>query len=91
MTTPLLPAAACKGRPLDWWFPSTAGGPGYEKARKICMGCEERSACLELVMREEGTTIHHRHGMYGGLTPPERDRLARGRAVFVSRGRRRAS
>jgi len=46
----------------------------YGPAREVCMACPARTPCLEhaLAVREDD-------GMWGGLTPPERRRIARRR------------
>jgi hypothetical protein len=57
---------------VDIFFPRTrtgSGRPDYTQARVICGNCIVRSQCLEHAMR-----YYERHGMWGGLTAPERDR-----------------
>lgn len=84
-------AAACKDKPLDWWFPEFGdAGPGrgnrvggqYQRARDICDRCPVRAECLDEAMRmERGVSHNFRHGMVGGLTPREREALSRKRRV----------
>lgn len=40
--------AACKGSPIEWWFPAheSGGGDHYYQARKLCAACCVRSACF---------------------------------------------
>lgn len=77
---------ACKNVPTDWFFPTKGVGrpradrkestfDPYGKVRPICKGCPVRHACLWDGMRVEQAQV--RFGMYGGLTPQERDRLAK--------------
>jgi WhiB family redox-sensing transcriptional regulator len=57
--------ANCSGMSTLIFFPAHGE---YEKARKICNECEVRIQCLQDAMSHE-TDLH---GMFGGLTPPER-------------------
>lgn len=43
----------------------------YREAKKICMGCEYRIECAEWGIKNEI------YGMWGGLTPRERQRMRR--------------
>lgn len=57
--------ANCRGVSNLVFFPAHGE---YEKARKICNGCEVRTDCLRDAMSHD-TDLY---GMFGGLTPPER-------------------
>lgn len=73
--------------PMDWFFPTKGVGrprldrpqkttfDPYGMARPICKACPVRHACLWDRMRDEPS--QGRFGMYGGLTPEERARLAK--------------
>lgn len=50
------------------------GAHVWDKARQICNSCAVRQECLEYQMKFEEET-GRRDGMWGGLTPKERDRL----------------
>lgn len=71
--------AACVGLPEQLFFPARgevegAGGP-YVKARRVCAGCAVRGECLDAALAEER---HDRAiGFRGGLTPSEREAMAR--------------
>lgn len=64
--------AACTGLDADLFFPDR--GVATEDVRAICAGCPVRWDCLEhaLAHRED-------HGIWGGLTVPERQRIREGR------------
>jgi hypothetical protein len=67
-----LDGAACRGKPQAWFFPSEHEAALYELGRAVCRGCPELAACLEQGWDEPA-------GMWGGLTPSERDQHARRR------------
>lgn len=72
--------AACVGMPSEWWFPEEgAGRPSelmYAKARPVCARCPVRVECLEETLTFEKVYGRgYRVGMWGGLSPRERDRL----------------
>lgn len=67
--------AACAGRDQTEWFP--ARGDSYTEARATCEGCEVRADCLAHALDVEGDAgPTHRFGLWGGLSPVERARLA---------------
>lgn len=57
--------AACKGYPLELFFPH---GNDYEPGKRICEQCSVRSDCLENELQFETSN----HGLFGGCTPAER-------------------
>jgi hypothetical protein len=62
--------AACAEIGPDVFYPP----PGQaEAAKRVCRGCPVRAECLGDVLGWESTG--RRHGVVGGLTPTERDRL----------------
>lgn len=73
--------AACLGADDAIFFPSRpAGEPGggdmYQTARAICHGCPVTAECLTNALVIEALD-GKRWGMRGGLTPNERDRVAK--------------
>lgn len=52
------------------------------KAKAICARCPVRAECLAVAMFFERDALR-RHGVWGGLTPGERERLAGGRKITV--------
>jgi WhiB family redox-sensing transcriptional regulator len=67
--------AACAGDYPEFWFPVERAGRGvadYTHARAVCSGCQVRAECLDYAIRNSEA-----HGVWGGLTPRERDELRR--------------
>lgn len=71
--------AACAGHNPNLWFPDP-GGPGRAQTRRakaICHTCPVQTDCLAAAMAAEGALVAARRGgVWGGLTPEERARLA---------------
>lgn len=67
--------AACSGlgRQVDLFFPEK--GVGCRAALEICAGCAVRVECGEYALEHR-----IRHGVWGGMTGRERQRIARERA-----------
>ena len=72
--------AACKSTDPETFFPGkrSIADPKVREAIAICISCPVRQACLQYALTLEAHT-YERHGIYGGLTPTQRNRLA-GRA-----------
>ena len=70
-------AAACVDEDPDLWFPTDSHD--YDIPRRICDPCPVKAACLDDVMADEGLYLStaYRYGMWGGLTPSERQTLGR--------------
>lgn len=75
--------AACRDYHPELWFPMERMGSAgrmpytnYTEARKICEGCPSRAACLDFALRYD-----EQYGLWGGLTPHERQALRRGGAA----------
>lgn len=67
--------AACRDQDPEVWFPSNGV---YRDPLQWCRQCPVTTACLESAMRAEGDTSEdRRHGMFGGLEPSQRAKLAR--------------
>jgi WhiB family transcriptional regulator, redox-sensing transcriptional regulator len=68
---------ACDGLDTDLWYPDQGNSYAcYEQARRICYGCPVRVACLQFAVDTD-----QRFGLWGGMTPRERNRLRRQRAA----------
>lgn len=74
---------------LDLFYrPGTHGKAGarietvpFAEAKAICALCPVREACLRYAMEcEEGAGLQGRYGVFGGLSPEERHKLAGGSA-----------
>lgn len=74
--------APCHGKHPDLWFPPLDEDPNfnsyYEVARKVCATCPFWERCL-------GESWDEKFGMWGGLTPNERNaaKAARGEEVLL--------
>lgn len=79
-TRPWAERAACKDKPPSMFFPKGRTGRHaqafekviYRPARTVCAGCEVRSECLAWALDHDEPA-----GMWGGLTPSERQRWRR--------------
>lgn len=63
--------AACRGKNPAWWYPAPGRGVSYQAARPICAACPVRPDCLQYAL-----DAGEEHGLWGGLDPDERARLA---------------
>lgn len=73
-------AGLCGQTSPDDWFPPKGGS--IDRPRAICRQCPVRRQCLAYAMEiEAGEAAIHRHGIWGGLTPRQRARLAEGEAA----------
>jgi WhiB family redox-sensing transcriptional regulator len=76
--TPLTPMdeewqerALCAQTDPEAFFPEKGGST--REAKRICLGCEVRDACLDYALAHD-----ERFGIWGGLSERERRRLKRG-------------
>lgn len=63
--------ALCAQTGAGFFFPEP--GSSVREAKRICLACEGRTACLEYALAND-----ERFGVWGGLSEKERDRLRRG-------------
>lgn len=65
-------AAACKGKPLEWFFP-TKGGT-LRQAKALCARCPVVQQCRDAtdIMENGATQPVHVHGFFGGESPNQR-------------------
>jgi hypothetical protein len=75
--------ANCIGVGGEVFFPEPQIGVNhrdfFDEAQGFCNKCTVRSACLEYAMQCETSDIR-RFGMFGGLTPRQREALAKKRS-----------
>lgn len=64
--------ALCTQVDPELWFPEVGENP--RQAKLICGWCEARTECLAFALR-----ANEQHGVWGGLSPWERNRLRRQR------------
>lgn len=81
---PVFENAECKSVDVDIFFAKDPDEPGYKnsdseykEARKICMGCPYRVECAEWGIKNEI------YGMWGGLSPRERQKLRKINGIKV--------
>jgi len=68
--------AACKGKPLDWFYPLT--NESNEEAMAICDDCPVRQECLDYGVK------HEEFGIWGGMTAKDRQRLRKQMQIELS-------
>ena len=64
-------SALCAQTDPEAFFPEKGGST--REAKRICLGCEVRDACLDYALAND-----ERFGIWGGLSERERRRLKRG-------------
>lgn len=72
-------SAACLGQDTEMFFPEPGTKGAVKQANEVkafCKICEVCEECLEYALRNEEA-----FGVWGGLTPKERLKLARSRSV----------
>jgi WhiB family redox-sensing transcriptional regulator len=60
----------CRGEDPEMFFP--VDGSGFVVARELCRRCRVRQACLEYALDQ-----HIEHGVWGGVSERERQRINR--------------
>lgn len=71
--------ASCIGIDGNMFFPGEGIKGNYTPARKVCLHCPVQLQCLSVSVRMVDT-----YGMFGGTTPPERERIRAGIADAIS-------
>ncbi|MBV6762837.1 WhiB family transcriptional regulator [Rhodococcus opacus] len=74
--------AACRGTDTTTFYDTDHNWPGETIAKGICRGCPVIAQC-----RQHAVDAYEEHGIWGGLTPRERDRFRR-KQKFVNGARR---
>jgi WhiB family transcriptional regulator, redox-sensing transcriptional regulator len=72
--------ALCAETDPDAFFPEEGGS--HKNPKKICQQCPVQLDCLEYAIRNNET-----HGVWGGLSPRERQRIRSQRLGIKGRGR----
>jgi WhiB family transcriptional regulator, redox-sensing transcriptional regulator len=80
-------SAACLSADPDLFFPLSSSGPAEQiaRAKAVCARCQVRSECLEFALTHDQT-----HGIWGGTTVEDRQRLRRRRRRAVAAAAKRA-
>lgn len=66
--------ALCAQTSAEIFFPEV--GHNSVSAKAVCALCDVRDACLDYALTYEAGVDYMRHGVWGGLTAGERERLA---------------
>lgn len=77
-----LQSAACQGLDVAWWYPDPVRR-GYRPAAPgvaICRSCPVRLSCLDHAVR-----AGEEYGVWGGLTPEQRDHHKHQRVATAAR------
>ena len=72
-TPPWRDLAACADMPPEAFYPNPGQAAEIDAAKRVCRGCPVRRDCLADVFGWEASG--RRHGIVGGLTPNQRERL----------------
>lgn len=64
--------ALCAQIDPDMFFADGPGGTGSAEAKRVCAGCDVREQCLEYALRKG-----ERFGVWGGLSPRQRQALTK--------------
>ena len=80
---PDLPGALCAaaGQDIDLWHPANGNRVSAERAKAICERCPVRQHCLEWALE-----ANEQHGVWGGTTPLERQKMRRNREQAFVQG-----
>ncbi len=62
--------AVCYRSDPEAWFVDTGDREAVARVKSICAECPVRTACLEIALRTDEP-----HGIWGGMTPAERQRM----------------
>lgn len=67
--------AACRGLGPDLFFPTdpVTTERAYDRGKAFCRLCDVRDKCLAMALKAEETNPY-RYGLFGGMTPKERER-----------------
>jgi hypothetical protein len=72
-----LQRAACRGKPIGWWYPGTADTFTASVAVMVCRRCPVRSECLDAALAEETAAEGYVFGIRAGLGARQRIQLRR--------------
>jgi hypothetical protein len=86
------PGRNCANGDTEAWFPPRTDTRATRQATALCNGCPVISECLEYALNAEaGIGKSGRDGIYGGMTPTERARLASGQLKPTRHGTARGA
>lgn len=74
-----LQAAACKGVPVEMFYPEDTANYDYKKQlKRMCASCPVLMECFEWAV------AHETHGWWAGTSPLDRRAIRKQRNIFVS-------
>ena len=74
---PWMDDAACTGADVNLFFPEPSDLAAAKIAKAICGGCPVKADCLQFALDRH----EFRDGIFGGLSPRERQKLRKGAAA----------
>lgn len=74
--------AKCRGSDPDMFFPESKDKQYAKKALAVCHKCEVKDDCLDHAIEN-----NEKYGVWGGMTPAERDMISRTRHNRQARSR----
>jgi WhiB family redox-sensing transcriptional regulator len=64
MTPAWVNEAACRGKPIDWFFPDAEAGRMHPEAKALCEECPVRAECLDYALH-----LSDGFGLWAGMSP----------------------
>lgn len=79
MKYPDFSEASCAGIGIEFFFEDEETGkfPNVRSARIICASCPVQKACTDWGLK------HEKYGIWGGLTPNERERIRKAQNIIL--------
>jgi len=77
--------AACRDKPIEWFFPEDVHAGCYNQGKSVCATCPVSTACLAYVRQCDPDAEWV--GLWAGLSPTQRKALARHHHTVVRRTR----
>ena len=82
MTPTWINDAACRGKPIDWFYPDAKDGGAHPAAKALCEGCPVRAECLDYSMEADNG-----FGLWAGLSPGKRKAVRERRRLRTVKAR----
>lgn len=61
--------AACRDKPIEWFYPVERHEVAYALGRAICAECPVAEPCRAFALRVDEDGVPERFGLWGGTTP----------------------
>ena len=82
MTPDWVNDAACRGKPIDWFYPEARAGQAAPEARALCEECPVKAECFNYSMEAANG-----FGLWAGLSPGGRKAVRAQRRLEAERAR----